>query len=238
MLLQRSSEISLCEPRERLVASVRVKCHPSQVRHAITEAQHEVLDVIAVEGLAPAGPLFTRYHSIGPIAELEVGVPLAQTVRPNQRVVNSTLPGGPAVHAACMGSRAKIVQTVNALHEYLQTAHLTAAGGYWEYCLVEPLPGLDRGHYEFYLPVASVHTNGRRPRLPDGERPQPKAMVAIEVRPEPGGRSIFARRGPRWEEGVLEVEVTVGPRSTPSARMDRGRDERSGEDNDASGTDT
>jgi effector-binding domain-containing protein len=225
MAVRRGPGISLREPRERLVASVRVKCHPSQLRHAITEAQHEVLDVIGAEGLAPAGPMFTRYHSIGPIAELEVGVPLAQTVRPNQRVVNSTLPGGPALHATSMGSRAQLLQTVNSLHEYLKTAHLTAAGGYWEYYIVEPLPGLDRGHVELYLPVLGIHTNGRRPQVPDAQRPEPKALVAIEVRPETSGRSIFARHGPRWEEGALEVDAPSGSRSTQAAGTNRSTNE-------------
>jgi effector-binding domain-containing protein len=162
MMPARRPDIAIREPRERLVASVRTRSHPSQLRQTIAGALDEVLDVIGAEGLAPAGPVFTRYHRIGPIAELEVGIPLAQTVRPHPRVLNSTLPGGPAVHAVCMGGRVKLVQTVRALYEYLKSAGLTASGGYWEYYLAEPIPGLDRSEMEFYLPIVGVHTNGRR----------------------------------------------------------------------------
>lgn len=235
MMPARRPDIAIREPRERLVASVRTRCHPSQLRQTIASAQDEVLDVIGAEGLAPAGPMFTRYHRIGPIAELEVGVPLAQTVRPHPRVLNSTLPGGPAVHAVCMGSRVKLVQTVSALYEYLKGAGLTASGGYWEYYLTDSIPGLDRSQVEFYLPIVGIHTNGRRSKVPT-------EPVAIPIQPEEPAlitaghtsRSILARHGPRWEEGGSEVEVaaTSDPRSSNST--DRAGASRTAEEPDAS----
>ena len=174
------------------------------------------MDVVGAEGLAPAGPMFTRYHRLGPIAELEVGVPLMQTVRPHPRVINSTLPAGSAVYASCIGSRAKLVQTVNALHEHVQAAGLTEAGGYWEYYLTEPIPGLDVCHVEYYLPVVGAPTNGRHP-------PRPTKPVAIPVRAEDPTpipirsetslKSVFARRGPHWEEGAGDADPAAPARS-------------------------
>ena len=199
-------QIAIEEPRERLVASVRIKSHPSQLRQSIASAQDQVLEVIGTEGLAPAGPMFTRYHRVGPIADLEVGVPLTQTIRSHPSVINSTLPGGPAVHAISIGSRAILVQTVRALNEYLSTAGLTPTGGYWEYYLTEPLPGLDVYHVGFFLPVVGVNANRRQPAVP-------KKLVAIEICTESATKSIFARRGPRWEEGVIDVDTAKSPRS-------------------------
>lgn len=235
MPARRRPDIAIHEPRERLVASVRTRSHPSQLRQTIASAQDEVLDVIGEEGLAPAGPMFTRYHRIGPIAELEVGVPLAQTVRPHPRVLNSTLPGGPALHLVCTGSRAKLVQAVNTLHEYLKGAGLTASGGYWEYYLTEPIPGLDLCQVEFYQPVVGVHTNGRHPK-------PAREPVAIPIRPEvpalvttgSASRSILARRGPRWEEGGGEAEVQPSSITRSSNSTDRAGTSRTAEEPDAS----
>lgn len=193
-------EIEVREPSRRLVASVRIKSHPSQLRHTIAGAQDQVLEVIGAEGLAPAGPLFTRYHRIGPIADLEVGVPLAQTIRQHPTVMNSTLPGGPALHAVCVGSHTNLIQTVRALNEHAAAVGLKTNGGYWEYYLAEPIPGLDLCSVEFYLPVVGVRTNGRRPQ----ER---EDLVACEIRPEPATKSLFARPGPRWEEGVVDIDA-------------------------------
>lgn len=229
--------ISLRETRERLVASVRARSHPRELRQIIASAQDEVLDVIGAEGLAPAGPMFTRYHRLGPIAEVEVGVPLMQTVRPHPRVMNSTLPAGSAVHATCIGSRAKLVQTVNALHEHVQAAGLKAAGGYWEYYLTEPIPGLDLCQVEYYLPVVGAPTNGRHPPRPTEPVAIPvhvDSATPIPIRTEASHKSVFARRGPVWEEGAGETEPAAPTRSRSTNGVSLADHEPASGDTDAS----
>ena len=152
-------------------------------------------------------------------------------------MTNSTLPGGSAVYASCVGSRAKLVQTVNALHEHLKVAGLTAAGGYWEYYLTEPIPGHDLCHVEYYLPVVGAQTNGRYP-------PRPKEPVAIPVRAEnptpipirteTSLKSVFARRGPRWEEGAGDADPTTPARSRSTNGVSLATDEARNGDSDAS----
>ena len=223
-------EFAIKQPRERLVASVRVKSHPSQLKRTILNAQDRVLDVVGAEGLAPAGPMFTRYHRIGPIADLEVGVPLSQTIRPHPEVMNSTLPGGPAVYAVSIGNRAQLVRTVRSLNEYLKSMKVSARGGYWEYYVVEPLPGFDRCQVELYLPFVESRTGKPdrvEPNGTNGHRPmKPKELVAIDVCPGPetAPRSIFARRGPRWEEGAIDIDVNVSPRSQAAVGTNRADD--------------
>jgi hypothetical protein len=152
-------------------------------------------------------------------------------------VKNSTLPAGQAVHATCSGSRAKLVQTVNALHEHLQAAGLTAAGGYWEYYLTEPIPGLDLCQVEYYLPVVGAHTNGRhppRPREPVAIPIRAEAATPVPIRTEASLRSVFARRGPRWEEGAGETEVATPSRSRSTNGVSLAGGEPADGDHDAS----
>jgi hypothetical protein len=66
------------------------------------EAQGEMLGVLTrylrQQGVLPAGPPFVRYHSFGASeSNLELGVPVAEPLAGEGRVVSGTLPGGPAI---------------------------------------------------------------------------------------------------------------------------------------------
>jgi effector-binding domain-containing protein len=207
---------------ERHVASARATCQRHRVRRTVAALHELVMDAVGLQGLAPAGPLFTRYHSVGSKVELEAGIPLAQPIRAQGQVRASTLPGGPALCTVYAGKTADKHLAVRALRSFCSRAGLTQTGGYWESYLIHPPDGEDFCDCEIaiYLPVARIRSDGREPVVEatgNGARPRPQAEVELATEPDRSGlslRSLPVPRGPRWgapgdERGIAVVCVRV-----------------------------
>lgn len=117
---------------------------------------HElVMDAIGAQGLAPAGPLFARYHRVGLQIDVEAGIPLAQAVSADGVVLPSTLPGGRALHRLHRGDHVSLIAARDML-EACRAAHgMRSLGGPWEYYLFGPSDTDDASKWltEIYLPV-------------------------------------------------------------------------------------
>jgi effector-binding domain-containing protein len=223
---------------ERHVASARATCPRHRVRRTVAALHALVMDAVGVQGLAPAGPLFTRYHSVGSIVELEAGIPLAQPISAQGQVRASTLPAGPALCTVYAGRTSDKHLAVRALRSFCNRAGLIPTGGYWECYLIHPPEGDEACDCEIalYLPVARMGSDGRVPAVEmagDEARPRLQAEVRLATEPDRsdlGLRSLPVRRGPRrgapgGEQAVAVICVRVersgpghGDRAGPAER--------------------
>lgn len=200
--------IRLVGLREQHVASARATCQRHRLRRTIAILHEMVMDEVGLQGLAPAGPLFARFHHAGSVIEVEAGIPLAQPVRAHGHVTTSTLPGGPALSAICAGRPADVYNALRALRAFCNHAGLLASGGYWE-CYLEHAPVGGEGcdcETALYLPVSRVGTSGQGPAGDGASRgTRSKARARVELATEPD----------RSDPGRASVPVTQCPRPKP-----------------------
>jgi effector-binding domain-containing protein len=141
----------------RPVASVRMSSDPSRLRRTITAIHGLVMVAVGDQGLAPAGPLFTRFHRRGIEIELEAGIPLAQSIQPVGVVAASSLPGGMALRLLHDGDHATLANSYEALEAFRTCHGYQAAGGPWECYLVDASDTPDPAEWrtDIYLPLWS-----------------------------------------------------------------------------------
>ncbi len=154
---------------ERHVAAIRATCPPHRARRTVADLLEMVMDAVGLQGLAPAGPLYARYHQLGSVVDLEAGIPLAQPIVAHGLVTPGTLPAGPALCTIHTGLPGELHLKVRALHAFCKRAGLVATGGHWECYLSHPPRRGDGQECQVavFLPVARVRAKGQ-----DGDRPE------------------------------------------------------------------
>jgi len=152
------SRVSLDELVERHVASICTSVDRHRLRRTIAVLHELVMDAVGEQGLAPAGPLFTRYHRLGEIVTLEAGIPLAQPIEPVGVIAASELPGGPALRTRYVGGREQLPQRSPELERYCSIHGMRAVGPPWECYIVDGRDTPDEREWvtEIYLPVRTV----------------------------------------------------------------------------------
>jgi len=157
-IAQDGIRVELDDLVERHVASVSTSIDRRRLQHTILVLHELVMDVIGEQGLAPAGPLFSRYHRLDTIVTLEAGIPLAQPVRPLGVIGAGTLPGGPTLHARHYGPRPPTPEQFMALERYCKVHGLRAAGAPWECYVIDARDTAEEDEWvtDVYLPVRTV----------------------------------------------------------------------------------
>lgn len=158
--------VELIQLDEHHTASVRTTIERPRLRRTISVLHELVMDAVGEQGLAPAGPLFTRYHSLSSLITLECGMPLAQPITPAGIVVPSFLPGGPVLHGRHLGDHAGLPAAYKALEEDCTRRGRDPMGGPWECYIVDGRDSPDTNEWvtDVYLPVrALVPIDKRRP---------------------------------------------------------------------------
>lgn len=148
-------EVRLKQLSARHVASVRTSVHAHSLVRSVAMMHELVMDVVGEQGMAPAGPLFARFHHGGEDVDVEAGLPLAQPIRPVGVVLPSRLPGGPVLSITLDGDHRG--------HESLRAALIAHAlrhgygvrGAPWESWLVDERDTEVRSEWvtEICLPV-------------------------------------------------------------------------------------
>jgi effector-binding domain-containing protein len=148
---------------ERHVAAIRATCPPHRARRTVADLLEMVMDAVGLQGLAPAGPLYARYHQVGSVVDLEAGIPLAQPIVAQGLVTPGTLPAGPALCTIHTGLPGELHRKVRALRAFAKRAGLVATGGHWESYLSHPPRRGDGRECQVavFLPVARVGAKGQ-----------------------------------------------------------------------------
>jgi effector-binding domain-containing protein len=114
------------------VVSIRQTIPIADLTAAQAESLHELWRLLRVRGVTPAGPPFVRYHTFGDgETDVEIGVPVADTVVGEGRVVGTELPGGRAVTTVHLGAHDRLGEAYHRVGESV-AAHGQANGPGWE----------------------------------------------------------------------------------------------------------
>jgi effector-binding domain-containing protein len=151
----RTSGADIVRRRPWHTASISVTIDSRVAWHAIRQIHEIVMDVVGGQGLAPAGPLFARYHRVGLQIDVEGGMPLAQAVQADGVVVPGTLPGGPALHLMHTGDHSSLLAARDALEACRSQHGYRSVGGPWECYVVGPEDTDDSSQWltEIYLAI-------------------------------------------------------------------------------------
>lgn len=127
------------ERKPQHVASIRVKCKPSEVAQQLATLLPEVMTQVSASGAQIAGAPFSRYHKMGKdVMELEAGVPVKKPFEERGRVKNSKLPGGKVASCWHVGPYHQLGSAHAGLTAYIVKNQLEANGGPWEIYWTDP----------------------------------------------------------------------------------------------------
>jgi effector-binding domain-containing protein len=125
-------------------AVVRLIIPRSQIQEVMGPAIGEVFAVIGSQGVAPAGPVFSRHFRMDPqVFDFEVGVPVGAPVTPSGRVIASELPAARAARTVYQGPYEGLGDAWGEFDRWLTGQGLATAPGLWECYVVGPESGPD-----------------------------------------------------------------------------------------------
>jgi len=142
---QRTAVIHLTIPRD-------------QIQSVMGPAIEEVSAALAVQGIAPAGPLFDRHFAITDATfDFEVGFPVATPVAPAGRVYAGVLPAVRAAQTVYHGGYEGLGAAWGEFDAWLQANGHVTAPGLREHFLAGPQSGPDASTWRTLLvhPLAS-----------------------------------------------------------------------------------
>lgn len=154
---------SIVETTAGHAAVIRLAVPWEQLSTAIGPAIHEVFDAAMRQGLGPAGPVFAHYHSVDPVFELDVGVPVTAPVAPAGRVVASGLPVEKVVRTTYTGPYEGLRGAWGEFGDWLRTSGHVLASDFWERYVLGPESGLDPSQFRTELdkPLGTSAAEGR-----------------------------------------------------------------------------
>ena len=151
-----SQEYQIVEREAQPVASIRVKCKPSDISATMAEVFPEVLAHLTSTGAKMAGVPFSRYHDMGgDEIDLEAGIPVTKPITEKGRVKNGQLPAGRAVMAWHVGPYEKLTEAHQSLRAYVDANHMKPRGGPWEVYWTDPgmVPDPSKWRTQLFMPV-------------------------------------------------------------------------------------
>lgn len=128
----------------RPTAVIRLSISRSEIQQAMGPAIGEVMQVLAAQGLSPAGPVFAHHFKMDPVAfDFEVGVPLEVPVSPSRRVRPGTLAAATVARTVYRGSYEGLGAAWGAFGRWIAAHGHTPATDLWECYLVGPETNAD-----------------------------------------------------------------------------------------------
>jgi effector-binding domain-containing protein len=139
---QQDPEAVVCvEDREpQPVLSIRTNVPVAQLAQAQGERLSELWRSMQARGLAPVGPPFVRYHTLGETeTDVEVGMPVSESAPGEGRIEPGALPGGAAISTWHVGAHDSLGEAYGRLSAWLEDNGREAAGAAWEvYWWIDP----------------------------------------------------------------------------------------------------
>lgn len=102
-------------------------------------AYEQIFERIGREGLTVTGMPFGRYRGMPTeTVDIEAGVTIAETVPSSGETVSGTLPATKAVEAVHIGPYDTMVETYEAMQEWIAAEGLEPSHEMWEFYLTDP----------------------------------------------------------------------------------------------------
>jgi DNA-binding transcriptional MerR regulator len=141
-------EIRLRETQSQQAASIRGQVPWAELGTFVPSAMMELYGLAGEQGVRFAGPPYTAYHNADSTeaeVDLEVGLPLAESIEPGGRVLSTVVPGGLVAATVHAGRYEDIAPAYRALGEWVQEHGHETAGPPREVYLVDPSQVQDPG---------------------------------------------------------------------------------------------
>jgi effector-binding domain-containing protein len=130
-------------------AVVRATVPPARIGATLDSALPEIRSVLEQQGVAPAGPPFTRYFDYSEEeADFEVGFPLEAPITPAGRVEPSELPGGRAAVTIHRGGYEGLQEAHDEIGEWVLAHDHDPSGPAWEVYVTDPREEPDSSRWE------------------------------------------------------------------------------------------
>lgn len=141
-------------------AVIHLQIPRETIQQEMKPAIDEVLTVLAGQGLAPVGPLFTRHLCLSDTHfDFEVGFPINAPIEEKGRVYNSQLPGGQVVQTLYQGPYENLYAAWRSFGGRLESFRLPngemlrRGAGLWESYLTGPESSTDPNAWRTLLVV-------------------------------------------------------------------------------------
>jgi effector-binding domain-containing protein len=145
------TEIELVDLQEQPAAVVRGHVKVSGIREFLGAAFGEVLELVTRQQVGLAGAPFGRYQPTKDGGfDVEAGFPVHGEVRPEGRVVGTSLPGGRAGRILHVGSYDTVAGSYGTLTDWLIDNGYVVAGTPWE-CYLDG-PEVPEPRTEIFVP--------------------------------------------------------------------------------------
>jgi effector-binding domain-containing protein len=151
-----SPNFQIVDRQPQAVASIRVKCKPSEISATLAVLLPEVMAHVNSVGGRLAGPPFSRYHAFSESEiDIEAGIPVQARIEAGGRVANSELPGGRVVTAWHVGPYDGLSAAHEAMGAYIESKKLKITGGCWETYWTDPgmVPDPSKWRTQLFSPI-------------------------------------------------------------------------------------
>lgn len=120
-------------------AVIRLTVPRSEIQQVMGPGIGEVMATLAAQGIAPAGPWFTRHFRMDPaVFDFEISVPVTRPVAPAGRVRPSELPAARVARTVYHGPYEGLGEAWGEFKAWIAKAGLKEAPGLWERYLTDP----------------------------------------------------------------------------------------------------
>ena len=131
-------DVELVDLPVQPVAVVRGHVTQADIPAFLGQAFAEVLEALAGQGAAAAGPPFGRFIPAGDGFDVEAGFPATTNVRPTGRVEACQLPGGPTARVLHRGDYGGVASAYEAAAQWVTAHGYVAVEPPWESYLDGP----------------------------------------------------------------------------------------------------
>lgn len=139
ILLPMITTPELATTNEVTVATIHLVIPGKDMPKYMDPAIREIMQVIADQGIQPAGPMFSYHHRRpSDTFEFEIGFPVARTISEQGRVKNSRLPAEQVARCVYQGPYEGLSQAWPKLQEWVRTQQLPESGRFFERYLNNP----------------------------------------------------------------------------------------------------
>jgi effector-binding domain-containing protein len=137
---EHGNDVELQHRAPQPVVSIRATVGVDQLGEAMDDRLRALSAYLQQRGLEPAGAPFVRYHTFGDTeTDLETGIPVAEPVAGEGRIVSGGLPGGPAISTRHIGPHDRLGDAYARIHAWRNAHGREGDGPPWEvYDWIDP----------------------------------------------------------------------------------------------------
>jgi effector-binding domain-containing protein len=142
----------ITESAEQITAMIHLTVPRDQIREVMGPGIAEVMATMAAQGIAPAGPWFTRHLRMDPdVFDFEIGVPVTRPVKPAGRVKQGRLPAAKVARAVYRGPYEGLPEAWGQFDEWIKANVHKSRGDLWECYVAGPESSPDPANWRTEL---------------------------------------------------------------------------------------